>query len=165
MRIGAIFNRSLDVQVYVVAAILGGLMLLICADVFLRYALNNPLGYTHEIAEIILLWTVSLGMAWLLREEGHIKVDILVIQLKPRVQSLINGVTSVLGVVLLLIVTWYGLQRTLSIVQAGGEQPYSTLHLSHGWLLIPFLIGCFLFSIQFMKRSYDFFQSWRQPKL
>lgn len=162
---GAIFNRSLDWQVYFAAAIIAGVMLLICADVFLRYALNNPLGYTHEIAEIILLWTVSLGMAWLLREEGHIKVDILLNLVKPTVQSLINGVTSVLSAVLLLIVTWYGLQRTLSIVQAGGEQPYSTLHLAHGWLLIPLVIGLLLFAVQFMKRSYNFFQSWRRPKL
>ena len=162
MRKGIIFNRFLNMQMYFAAAIIGGIMLLICTDVFLRYALNNPLGWTHEIAELMLVWIVSLGMAWLLREEGHIRVDILTSGLKPRTRALFNAVTSALSAMAVLIITWYGLQRTLSAIQQGYEQSYSTLHLSIGWFLIPLVIGCLLFSIQFMERSYAFFQSWKQ---
>lgn len=156
----AIFDRILGILMFVACAILTFAMLLVCTHVVMRYALNRPILWGIEVCEYILVGIVSLGMAWLLKEEGHVKVDFLLNRLKPRPQALVNAITSALAAVAVLIITWYGLQRTTELMQ-GFAIETGALRIHKAYLLIPLGIGFFLFFIQLVRRSYKHFRSWR----
>ena len=44
----------------------------------MRYFLNRPLVWVLELTEYALLWVTFLGAAWLLRQGGHVQVDVIV---------------------------------------------------------------------------------------
>ena len=43
------------------------MMLVVCAEVLLRYGFNSPISWVVEISEYALLWITFLGAAWVLR--------------------------------------------------------------------------------------------------
>jgi len=153
LKIVRIFDRTLDILMLVACGIFTCAMLLVCADVVLRYWFNRPLGWSIEICEFILVGMVSFGMAWLLREEGHVKVDFLLNRFRLRSQAFISGVTSMLGSVCVLVVTFYGFKETFRLMETGAVES-GQLNIEKFYLLIPLGIGFFLFFLELIRRSY-----------
>lgn len=157
---GTIFDRFLGVLMFVACTIFIFAMLLVCTEVITRYALNKPIGWAEEVCAFILVGIVSLGMAWLLKEEGHVKVDFVLNRFNPKSQALIVGITSALSALAVLIITSYGLLETVSIMEMGGTET-GVLHMPKAYLLFPLSIGCFLLFIQLVRRSYKHLRVWR----
>ena len=65
--------------------------MIMCAMVFLqvvlRYVFNEPLSWSDEIAQYMMLWSVYLSVSWAVRERAHIRV-MNFINLFPRTISL-----------------------------------------------------------------------------
>ena len=57
-------------------AIAGVCVMIMCAMVFLhvvlRYVFNEPLSWSDEIAQYMMLWSVYLSVSWAVRERAHI---------------------------------------------------------------------------------------------
>lgn len=160
VKAGAILDHFNNFLFWVAAVLLFIVWFAVCADVFMRYFLNRPIAWAFEISEHILMLVTFLGTAWLLRRDGHVKIDLLVLRFKPRVQVVINSMTSILCAIACLIVAWYGgwvvwdqFQRSLHFV---------TLLAPPMWplyLIIP--VSGFLLFIQFLRRTYGYLAGWR----
>lgn len=74
---GMWFDRLLNAMAAIAGAILLFMMLLVCYDVVMRYLFRNPTGWAMEVCEYLLVYITFLGSPWLLREKGHVNVDIL----------------------------------------------------------------------------------------
>jgi len=59
-------------------------------SVVMRYFFNSPVSWVTEICEYILLYITFLVAAWVLRKEGHVKMDLIIDQFKSRVKIIIN---------------------------------------------------------------------------
>ncbi len=159
-KVGAIFDRLLDFLMYIGSTLLIVAMLIVCTEVISRYVFNRSMGWPLEVTELLLVGIVSLGIAWLLKVEGHIKVDFLLNRLNPKHQALVIGITSALGALAVLIITTYGLRETINLYQAGARET-GLLRMPKAYLLFPLVCGCFLFFIQLGRRSYKHFKAWR----
>jgi TRAP-type C4-dicarboxylate transport system permease small subunit len=157
---GAIFDRILDILGWSAAVLLNIAMLLVCCDVFSRYFLNRPLVWGVEVCEYILLGITSLGIAWLLKEEGHVKVELLLARLKPRAQAMINAITSGVGTIAFAIIVWYGAKRVWQLYQ-WGAQSTKVLFLPKAPLVGFLIAGCLLLVIQLARRSYGYTNTWK----
>lgn len=71
------FDLLLNGMAVLAGAILLFMMLLVCYDVIMRYLFRNPTGWAMEVCEYLLVYVTFLGGPWLLREKGHVNVDIL----------------------------------------------------------------------------------------
>jgi len=160
MKAGAIFDRILEILMFAACGIFTVAMLLVCTEVITRYALNRPIGWAIEVCEYILVGIVSLGIAWLLKEEGHVTVDFLLNQLKPKPQALLTGITSALGALAVLIIVSFGLLETVHLMERGAAET-GILRIPKAYLLFPLCIGTFLFFIQLVRRSYKHLRSLR----
>jgi len=132
----------------------------VCIDVVLRYFFNSPTGWVLQISEYILLYIPFLSAAYVLKEDGHIKVDILLGFLSPKTQALFDVVTSALGAGVLLVLTYYG-----TIVSCAF---YIRKVITLKYLKIPeFLvvmaipIGCLMFALQFIRRANKGYREYR----
>lgn len=68
-RVGALLKRGAElVSVALLTAMFGAFLL----QVFSRYVLNAPLGWTVEACVVFYLWTVFWTAAFLLRERDHV---------------------------------------------------------------------------------------------
>jgi TRAP-type C4-dicarboxylate transport system permease small subunit len=157
---GAIFDRFLGILMFAACTIFIFAMLLVCTEVITRYGLNKPIGWAIEVCEYILVGIASLGMAWLLKEEGHVKVDFVVNRFNPKSQALITGITSALAAAAVLIIASYGLLETVHLMEMGAAET-GLLRIPKAYLLFPLSIGTFLFFIQLVRRSYKHLRRWR----
>jgi TRAP-type mannitol/chloroaromatic compound transport system permease small subunit len=64
-----------------------GLMLLVCAEVFKRYALNAPTAWIFDASNMLYGSLFMLCGAYTLAQNGHVRGDFLYSSMKPRTQA------------------------------------------------------------------------------
>lgn len=87
------------------AACMAAMVVIILAQVFFRYVLNNALPWPEEAARFLMLWATGLMAATAFRRGGFVAIEILV-RMLPR------GVAAILSLLLLglsLVILWVGL--------------------------------------------------------
>lgn len=157
---GTVFDRTIGYLAFLAAVLLIFTMLAVSAEVVMRYFLHRPMIWVMEITEIILLFVTFLGAAWLLRREGHVTVDVLLSHLDPRTQALLGIVSSIIGILICIILVWYGINVSYVYTKGGLYEP-TLLELPKGPLLTIIPLGGFLMLVQFTKRAYRCLQHWR----
>ena len=73
------------------------LMLLICADVFMRKIFSNGINGTYEMVQFGLMAAVFMSFAYTESNHGHIKVSLLVGRMKNVPKFLCVGITGLMG--------------------------------------------------------------------
>src|SRR4051794_3093342 len=69
-------------------------------QIFFRYVLNNPVGWSEEVIITTWLWTVLWGAAFILEESEEIRFDIIYSKVSERVRRIFTIITGVVLVVL-----------------------------------------------------------------
>lgn len=75
------------------------LALATCYEVFSRYLLNAPTLWAYEVGYMATGSNFILGMAYTLRERGHIRIDVLYSRFSARAQAVVD----VVGLVFFLL--------------------------------------------------------------
>lgn len=158
---GALFDRILSVLAFIAAAIILFIMLSVGADVVMRYCFKQPQIWVLEITEYALLFMTFLATAWLLKNEGHVKMDLILLMLKPKTRSVVNSFTTVLLAILFLFVTWYGVKVCWEHFQ--GHYITSTpLAVPSGPLVAVIPAGSFLLFVQSLRMLCTHLKSLKQ---
>jgi TRAP-type C4-dicarboxylate transport system permease small subunit len=148
-------DRLLDMihlaMAWAAAACILFMMLAICYSVILRYFWNKPVPWIVEVSSYLMLYITFLGTAWLLRQDGHVEVDLFLSGLKPRVRALLRGVTSLGGLAVGFILTWKGAAVTLDFYQRGVTM-MGILSTPQCVLLAIIPVGGFFLFIEFLLR-------------
>ena len=151
-------ERGFDRLIVVFAWIAGGLMMFalaaVCVDVLMRYFFNRPLPWVLQISEYVLLYIPFLAAAYVLREESHIRIDILLNRLGRRTRNRVNAVTSVLGCGVLLVLSYYGASITVDYYHRN-VPTIKYLKIPEFLVIAVIPVGCFLFALQFLRRAAD----------
>ncbi len=159
-KLTAVFDRVLDALVLLVGISIILMMLAVSSDVVGRYFLKRPIAGVMEFSEFLLLYIVFLGAAWLLREEGHVKVDLVLNRLRPGTQVLLNIITSSMAAIVCLVLVWYGVMATLDYYQRDMvSMTFLEIPLYPVLAVIP--VGSLLLFIQSLRRAYGYWASWR----
>ena len=77
------FDRVLELGRDAATLMIIFFMLSISARVIIRYAFGTPINWVVNVSTILQLYLTFLAAAWLLREEGHISIDIVLLFLRP----------------------------------------------------------------------------------
>lgn len=86
---------------YIIAILAAILSVVVLLQVVFRYALNNPLHWTEEMARFLLIWIVLLGAAIGIKRKSHFSLDILVKQFPKGVQE---GLAFAMDVFLFILI-------------------------------------------------------------
>lgn len=151
-KINAVFDRVLDVLAWLAGMLIILIMLFVSAETVSRYFLNLPIPGLDEISEIVIVYITFLGTAWLLREEGHIAIDSVLVRLAPKIQRWLNIISSLLGASMCLVLVWYGTATTLDLWGKGVVSPtVLKIPVAICTAIIP--IGSVLLVFQFLRRA------------
>lgn len=151
-----IFDRLNDLLALMATVLLAFLMLSVTYSVVIRYFWGFTTFGLFEIWQYSLLYIPFLGVAWLLKREGHINMDVVLIRLKPKAQAILNGITSILSALTCLALIWGGTLMTWESFRAG-HRIIGELFPPEFLILMIIPIGSFLFFIQFLRRTYGYF--------
>ena len=92
-----IFDRIIGGLAYLGGILLGCAVIIKFCDIILRYFFNKPLTWDIEITEYILFAVAFFGAAWLLREGGHVRIDVLDNFLSEKGKTYLHLVHSAVG--------------------------------------------------------------------
>ncbi len=93
-----------------------------------------------------------------MKEDKHIKIDILLNFLNPKMRNRLNFISSILGFCILGTLTYYGFYVTLDFYQRN-VLTISYLKIPEFLVIMIIPIGCFFFALQFLRRAYDTYMS------
>lgn len=149
-----IFDRVLKAGASIAGFLLIFMMLSICVELICR-RLGHPLMWVMEVTEYSLLYITFLGAAWVLQREGHVKMDIIVDALNPKMQALLGVVTSLIGSVMSAYLMVYGIKVTWEYYERGVVECTPLLTPTYIILLI-IPLGSIPLLIQFLRRTYRY---------
>lgn len=101
------FDRLIDALAVVAGALLFGLVLLICLDVTARSLRLFATPWTLDIAQYALYVITFFGAPWVLREGGHISIEIFVERLPPGAQRTVRRLTHVIGALVCAVLLYF----------------------------------------------------------
>jgi C4-dicarboxylate transporter DctQ subunit len=148
-----LFDRVVDGMIFLAGVILVFIMLSVCMEVVLRYFLNRPQMWVTEVTEVLLLYITFLGTTWLLRQEGHVKVDIILNRLKPKTLALLGIFSSAIGIFVSITLTVSGFQLTWDYVQRGIYTP-TAMEIPVSIIIVIIPVGSLMLLVQFIRRGW-----------
>lgn len=164
MKLGTVLGKLLDrintLMIIIAAFLLIALTLIVGADITLRYGFSRPLGWVKETSEYILVFLGFLVAAWILKDDGHVKMDLVLSRLGPRGQAMMSIVTSAISTLVVLIVSWYSLKVTVDFYRTKLLTP-SVLELPKWIFILPMFVGSLLLGAQFLRKTFILIGKWR----
>lgn len=138
----------------VAAAIAGGLVVLICADVLARNLRLGTIPWTNEATEYGLYGMTLLAAPWVLSLGAHVRMDLVPRVLPAGGARVLETVAALVGAAITGILSWYGVVVTLA-AHARGALILKTLVFPE-WILLAFLpFTLMLLTIGFLMRAAD----------
>lgn len=155
-----IFDRLIEISLGVAIAIIIFLAIGINARVGIRYTLGFPINWVIDFSTIFQIYLTFLAAAWLLKEEGHVSIDIILTFLKPHHRYFIQVINSILCTVICMILTIYGAIETWS---SWKSKLYLGMPLEPPkWIsLIVIPLGTLFLMIQFIRRTFGFLEKYK----
>ncbi len=146
-----IFHGVSDICFGLSFAALAFITLLVSADVFLRLFFDKTIAWTTEISEALILYITFLGTERVLREDQHVKVDLLTNRISAKPKIVLKIISSIIGLIVSLVFVIFGAMTTWSYYKRGIYNPSATeLPLAPVIAVIPF--GGVFLSFEFIRK-------------
>jgi C4-dicarboxylate transporter DctQ subunit len=150
-------GRLLDALITAFAAIavliLVALAFCVSLEVVMRYFVGMPTRWVNEFSEYALLWLAFLAGAWILREEAHVKVEMLIDTLSSAWQRRLHLATSLLGAATCGLFCWVSAGYVLEVYNSG-EILFKSVQLPKWSVMAVMPPGLALLAIQFVRRAF-----------
>ncbi len=159
-RLHDFYDWILKILILIAGVLLIFLMLGVSLEVCLRYFFRRPISWMGEISGYILLYLPFLTGAWILKREGHVKMDLVFNRISLQTQHLLNTITSLIGAIVCFILTAYGIKVTLYLARVHFITP-TVLMLPKSIISAVIFIGFFLMGIQFIIRFLQYLKLFR----
>ena len=115
--VAAAYRRLLETLAVVAGVILAAIAVAIVVDVLVRNLGLQPPAHTLTLTEYGLLYATMLGAPWLLREKGHVYIELLTAAVSPRARFWLTRVVYALCVLTCAVIFWFALEVTIAHYQ------------------------------------------------
>ncbi|MFT0849293.1 TRAP transporter small permease [Achromobacter sp. F4_2707] len=124
--------------------------ILIGAQVFMRYVLNDSLTWSEELARYAFIWATYIGVACAVKRNAHICVEAAVTKLPALYQRYAAILSHLLFIVFAVLVMKEGYALTVKIFSFG--QKSSSLGIPMGWIYLAPTVGFGLVILRLLQR-------------
>ncbi len=132
------------------AFLMAAMMVVICLDVLLRNLGYQSSAHFFTFTEYALLMVPCMGAPWLVREKGHIYVEILLMSLSPRARARMTVAIGITCIALCLVLAWYGFGITLrDFLEA--EKDVRSLDMPRWMVVVWIPLAFLLMAVEFAR--------------
>lgn len=89
------------------------IILLACANVFMRYVVGKPWGWVEEVTVFTFVWLTMLGASAVIHVEGHCSIDVLVTRMSPKYQRVFSIIGDLIVLATLCLLIGFGIVLTI----------------------------------------------------
>src|SRR5262245_14657241 len=150
-RLSTAFGRLFDALALIAALMLLAMVVVVTADIVLRNVGRGGFVWANEISEYSLYLMTLLTAPWLLRRGAHVRLDIILTLVPPRVAWLMEAVGDLLGFAVCVVLIRYGIAMTVDSYRIGAIT-IKNLVFPEWWLLAPLPLAFVLIAIEFVFR-------------
>ncbi|WP_299402481.1 TRAP transporter small permease [uncultured Roseobacter sp.] len=147
-------SKAYSALVYSLAVIAGvtlvWLMISVIASVLMRNAGLQPFAWLFTSAEYGLLYMTMLGAPWLVREKGHVHIELVTAALPDGLRRIVSRTVAVACVVVCLILAWKGAELFLTNIERG-DFDTRAYYVPRWMLTIAFPISFGLMAVEFAR--------------
>ena len=144
------YDAVLYGMAYAAGLLMAAMMVVITLDVVLRNFGYQSSAHFFTFTEYALLAVPCLGAPWLVREKGHIYVEILLMALSPRWRAALTFLIGIACVAVCAIMAWYGFAVTIGDFLQN-EKDVRSLDMPR-WIVVGFIPLSFtMMAVEFLR--------------
>ena len=155
-RLSAALGAFFHCLAVLAALILLAMVAVVSADILLRNLARTSFTWANEVSEYALYLITLLAAPWLLRRGQHVRLDLVLVLVPPRVAWAMELVADAIGFLVCLVLLRYGVAVTLDSWRTGSIT-IKNLVFPEWWLLAPLPAVFLLLAIEFVFRFHRLF--------
>jgi TRAP-type C4-dicarboxylate transport system, small permease component len=145
-----IYSRLVDMMAMLAGLALVWLMVSVVLSVAMRNLGLQPFAWLFTSAEYGVFYMTMLGAPWLVREKGHVHIELLTAALPKTIRNVVSRFIALLCVAVSLVLAWYGLELLLTNIARNDFDVRAYFYPR--WLLtIMFPISFLVMAIEFAR--------------
>ncbi len=148
---GAALDRLVEALALVAGALLCALVVLVCLDVAARTFKLFAMPWSLDVSEYALYAITFLGAPWVLRENGHIAIELVVERLPSRARAAARVAADALGTAVCAVLFYYAC-RAFWRSYSSGNLVYETFVFPEWYLYILAPMIFLILLLQFLGR-------------
>lgn len=136
---------------YATALLTALMMLSVVYDVIARLVFSAPTLWVIDFNEYMLVYLTFLPAAWILLQDHHVKVELVVERLSPRARQVLELLGDLMGLVYCMVLAWQSWLVTWDAYQGGYRFSTAIAFLQYPvFVIIP--IGAAWLGLAFLVR-------------
>ena len=144
------YDTLLYTMAFIAAVTLVWLMVSVVVSVLMRNIGLQPFAWLFTSAEYGILYMTMLGAPWLVREKGHVHIELVTAALPPTLRRFVSRFVAALCVFVCVVLAWYGLQLFLTNIERNNYDVRAYYYPR--WLLtVTFPIAFSVMAIEFSR--------------
>lgn len=152
-----VLTRLYDLALYGMALIAALTLVWLMVSVVVSVAMRNlglqPFAWLFTSAEYGLLYMTMLGAPWLVREKGHVHIELVTAALPARLRRAVSRLVAGACVAVSLMLAWYGLELVLTNLERGDFDVRAYFYPR--WLLtITFPVAFTFMAVEFARYTF-----------
>ena len=146
------FDKFNQFLAYAACTMLVLIIIIICVEIVTRSVspITNP--WLIDLSEITLLYSTFLAASWVLGNDKHVSLDLILEALNPRITKYMHFGLSILAAVACFIVCWFGILTVIDQFQNDIRETTFMAPFTF-WITAVVPFGLFLIGLQFIRRS------------
>lgn len=145
-----LYTFILYAMAFIAGAMLVWLMVSIVVSVLMRNLGIQPFAWLFTSAEYGLLYMTMLGAPWLVREKGHVHIELVTAALPPAIRRIVSRLVALACVAVSLILAWKGLDLLLTNIERNDYDVRA--YFFPRWILtISFPVSFGLMAVEFAR--------------
>lgn len=157
-----IFRRSIDrvstVLAFIAVICIAFVLVAVIADVISRTFFGQSIGGVVEMAEVMMVLIVFLGLGYAERRGAHVSMTLLVRKLPSRAAAIVNAIAFVVVVVVLGWMMWVTGDRAIASVVAG-EYRFGLVRVAVWPARIAIAVGLAVYLLEVLLGMLDNFRT------
>jgi TRAP-type C4-dicarboxylate transport system permease small subunit len=127
-----IMDRGIN---WFLALLMAAMVVIISAQVWYRFILNDPLSWSEEAGRYLFVWISFMGAAAGVRYQVHLGIDLMDKLLPPRIYRWVIVLVNLIIQAFLLMIIYWGF-KILGIIQFQ-ESPSMHISMRYPYMAVP----------------------------
>ncbi len=147
-------SRAYTTLLYAMAFVAGATLVWLMVSVILSVAMRNaglqPFAWLFTSAEYGLLYMTMLGAPWLVREKGHVHIELVTAALPEGLRALVSRGVALACVVVSAMLAWKGADLVLTNIERG-DMDVRAYYYPRWLLTVTFPLSFGLMAVEFSR--------------
>lgn len=139
-----ILDRGIN---WFLAVLMAGMVVIIAAQVWYRFILNDPLSWSEEAGRYLFVWISFVGAAAGVRYQVHLGIDLMDKILSPGAYRIVVVLVNLVIQAFLILIIYWGF-KILGIIQFQ-ESPSMHISMRYPYMAVP--VGSILMLINSLR--------------